>query len=161
MLSVFSWKDYTSIQKEGSVMPRIFEIAWPDLDVTIKARLFDEDNPELCEKFWNGLPVKTIFTASMSAGEIFKVPLPVPLPLVKPEKMALVTEQVPGTIIGMVGVGSGLLVTYGRVVEPWRLPLMGKILDRDIDTLKNTAVKLRDAYFFTKRIHMAKLKRVE
>jgi hypothetical protein len=142
-------------------MVRTLEIEWPDLDVSIGAQLFDEENPELCERFWQGLPFTTMFTASMSAGEIFKVPLPVSLPLVEPEKMVPVVEQPPGSIIGMVGVGSALFVLYGRVVEPWRFPRLGKVLDHDIDTLRTIAVKLRDAYFFTKQICFAEIRAKE
>jgi len=142
-------------------MIRTFEIAWPDLAVSIGCQLFDDENPELCETFWQGLPFTTMFTASMSAGEIFKVPLPIPLPPVETGKMVPVVEQPPGTIIGMVGVGSALFVTYGRVVEPWRFPRIGKVLDDDIDALRKIAVRLRDAYFFTKKTCFAELKAKE
>jgi hypothetical protein len=140
-------------------MTRIIEIEWSDLHVSLQATLLEDENPELCEAFWNGLPVKTLFAASMSAGEVFKVPLPFPLPLVAPEKMLPVPDQPVGTIIALVGVGSGLLVKYGVIVEPWRLPVIGRIVDSDIQKLCTVAVKLRDAYFFSKEINMAIIKR--
>ena len=139
-------------------MARVFEIEWTDLNTTVQVELLDQENPELCDKFWNGLPVKSIFAASMSAGEMFKAPLPFPLTLTGKEKMALFTEEPVGVVVAMGGVGSGLLLKYGEVAEPFRLPPIGRVLECDLDVLRKAAVRLRDAYFFTKEINSAIIK---
>ena len=56
-------------------------------------------------------------------------------------------EQPPGTIVGL---GSRPVVKYGIVVETFRLPRSGRGLDNELVKLRNVALKLLGAYFFTK-----------
>jgi len=134
-------------------MGRIFEIYWPDFDTVVDAELFDDENPELCDQFWNHLPFETVMAASMSAGEMFKIPVPFSLPMVAPDKMVLFSEQPPGTIVG--GAMGSLLLRYGIMVEPFQLPLLARIPDAHIPRLKGISYKLRDAYFFSKEVNFA------
>ncbi len=53
------------------------------------------------------------------------------------------------------------MLIYGTVVEPFRLPRIAKVLEEELDKLRNVAVKLRDAYFYTKEINIATLRRKE
>jgi hypothetical protein len=138
-------------------MGRIFEIFWPDLKTGVEAELADAENPELCNRFWENLPFETIMAASMSAGEMFKAPVPFPLPMPPPEKFVFVPEQPPGTIVG--GVMGSLILTYGIVVEPFRYPRLGIIPATQIPRLRDVSGKLRDAYFFTKEIYFATFRR--
>jgi len=138
-------------------MTRKFKIEWPDFGVVIPVELLDQENPELCEVFWQCLPFETIFAASMSAGEMFKVPIPFTLPDVPVEKLVAFAEQPVGTLFSL-GWGS-LLLKYGIVVEPFRLPVLGRVVEEDLDKLRMVAVKLRDAYFFTKEINLATFKK--
>jgi len=140
-------------------MSRKFVIEWTDFGVAIPVDLLDEENPEICEGFWQALPFKTIFAASMSAGEMFKIPIPVTLPFAPPEKLALLPDQPPGTIISL-GMGS-LLLKYGTVVEPFMVPRIASIPNEDLGSLRDVAIKLRDAYFFTKDINFALFRRKE
>ncbi len=106
-------------------MSRKFEIEWPDFGVVVSVDLLDDENPELCEEFWQGLPFQTIFAGSMSAGEMLKIPVPFPMNLAPKEKLVFFPEQPPGTVVSM-GWG-GLLLKYGTVVEPFRLPRIAKV----------------------------------
>jgi len=125
---------------------------WPDFGVILSADLMDSENPQLCDRFWQGLPFTTIFAASMSAGEMFKIPIPVILPRPQRDKFVLFAEEPPGTMVSL-GTGS-LLLKYGIVVEPFRLPRLAVIPPAELDKLRNVALKLRDAYFFTKEINV-------
>jgi len=140
-------------------MARKFEIEWPDFGVTIPVNLLDEENPQLCEAFWQSLPFQTIFAASMSAGEMFKIPIPRTLPGAPPEKLVLFPEDLPGTIFSL-GMGS-LLLKYGMVAEPFRIPRLARVPEEELGKLRNVAEKLREAYFFTKKIYIATLSRKE
>jgi len=140
-------------------MSRRFEIEWPDFGAVVPVDLLDDENPELCEEFWQGLPFQTIFASSMSAGEMFKVPIPFVMTPTHGEKLMLFTEEAPGTVFAH-GWG-GLLLKYGLVAEPFRLPRIGRVPEEELDKLRNVAVKLRDAYFYTKEINIATLRRKE
>jgi hypothetical protein len=135
----------------------MFTIEWTDFNVKIEVELLDKENPELCKKFLQGLPFKTVFAASMSAGEMFKVPILFPLPSVVPDKWLLMPDQPDGTIYAL---GSyALIVKYGIVVEPFQLPIIGRMSDSELSNFKSIATKLRDAYFFTKEINKAIFRR--
>lgn len=138
-------------------MPREIEIEWSDFGVAIFAELFDEENPELCEAFWQCLPFQTVFAASMSSGEMLKISVPVILPNTPHEKLVLLPEQPPGIIISL-GMAS-LLLKYGTVVEPFRVPRLARVPREELDKLRDVTIKLRDAYFFTKEINIATLRR--
>lgn len=140
-------------------MARIFEIEWPDFNVTVCAELLEEENPELCEAFWKGLPFKTIFAASMSAGYMFKVPIPYSLPMPKPEKRVLIVQEAPGTVFAFSN--NELMFKYGPIVEPFMIPRLARIPEGELIKLKDVAAELSDAYFFTKVINMATMKRKE
>ena len=140
-------------------MGRIFEIYWPDFETVVEAKLCDEENPELCEQFWKHLPFDTILAASMSAGEMFKIPVPFSLPMTSPDKMVLFPEQPPGTIVS--GIMGSLLLRYGVVVEPFQLPRLALIPEAQIPLLKEISYRLRDAYFFSKEINFATFRRKE
>ena len=140
-------------------MSRKFEVGWADFGITVTMELLDEENPELCEAFWQSLPFQTIFAASMSAGEMFKIPIRRALPLAPPEKLRFFPEEPPGTLFSL-NVGS-LLLKYGTVVEPFRIPRIARVPKEELDKLRNAAIKLRDAYFFTKEINIATFRRKE
>lgn len=140
-------------------MLRKFEIEWIDFKTAVTVDLLDEENPGICEAFWQALPFQTIFAASMSAGEMLKIPIPVILPEAPPEKRVCFTDQPPGTIISH-GMGV-LLLRYGIVEEPFMDPIIGMVPKEEQDKLWSVSRKLRDAYFFTKEINIANLKRKE
>ena len=134
-------------------MARQFEMYWPDFEAIIPGELADAENPKLCEEFWQGLPFQTIFAASMSAGEMFKVPIAFPLtPVLDKDKLLFFPDVPPGTILSM---GSlGLLLKYGVVAEPFRMPRLAQIPASHLDRFRNVAMKLKEAYFFTKEVNI-------
>ena len=140
-------------------MSRKFEIEWPDFGITVPVDLFDEENPELCEAFWQSLPFQTIFAASMSAGEMFKIPIRRALPQAPPEKLRFFPEEPAGTLF-LLNVGS-LLLKYGTVAEPFMIPRIARVPEGELDKLRSAAIRLRDAYFFTKEINIATFRRKE
>jgi len=138
-------------------MKRTLEIKWPDFNVAVHAELLEDENPDMCEAFWQGLPCTTIFAASMSAGYIFKVPISFMLPMPGMEKRILISDESPGTIFALSN--NELIIGYGTVVEPFMLPRIARIPGSELVKLKEVAVKLDDAYFYTKELHKATLRR--
>jgi len=135
-------------------MSRKFEVVWADFDAVLTFELADDENPNLCDEFWQRLPFTTIFAASMSAGEMFKVPIPTVLTSEPEGDLALFPDQPVGTVLSFASM-SGLLIKYGIVVEPFRLPRIATLLKDEIGLFRDISGKLRDAYFFTKEVNLA------
>jgi hypothetical protein len=140
-------------------MSRKFEVEWADFGISVTMELLDEENPEICEAFWQSLPFQTIFAASMSAGEMFKIPIRRALPTAPPEKLRHFPDEPPGSLC-LLNVGS-LLLKYGTVAEPFMLPRIAMVPQEELEKLRNVATKLRDAYFFTKEINIATFRKKE
>lgn len=133
-----------------------FEVYWADFDFRMRVRLLEDENPVLCAEFWRMLPFKAIFAASMSAGEMFKVAVPRSFSPVPPEKCVMLPNEPDGTIVAYGA--SSLLVKYGVIAEPFISPRLAIIETSDIPSFRQLAVKLRDAYFFTKVINVAEVR---
>ena len=133
-------------------MARTVTIEWPDFKTTVPLSLLDDQSPRLCEALWNSLPFETKFVASMSGGQMFKVPLPLCLPDDPSAKRVLFPDQPPGSVVA---VGTILLVKFGAVIEPFRVPLIGVISDAGLSRLAEVQDKLFEDYWVTKAIHRA------
>ena len=139
-------------------MYRKIEVEWPDFGVMVTIGLLDDENPKLCDRFWQALPFETVFMLSMSAGGIFKVPIPLTLSSALEEKLAFLPDEPVGTVVSFSGLAC-LFIKYGTVVEPFRVPRIGRILGEDLEKLRGVAMRIRDAYFFTKDTNIATLKK--
>jgi hypothetical protein len=138
-------------------MSRVLEVEWSDFGVTVCVNLLDEENPKQCDEFWQALPFQTIFAASMSAGEMFKIPIPLILSEASSDKLRFFPDEKPGSLF--MGAAGSLMLKYGMVAEPFRLPVIGRMTKSELEKFKSVAVKLTDAYFFTKEINIASLRR--
>jgi hypothetical protein len=138
-------------------LSRIFQIEWPDFKTAVRVELAENENPGLCHEFWNNLPFRTIFAASMSAGEMLKVPLPKMLKTPIEGPLHLFPDEPVGSLLYLGTLG--MLLRWGKVVEPFRLARLGLTVKDDLPKLAEVAVKLTDAYFFTKAINFATFKK--
>ena len=121
-------------------MANRFSITWPDFGISVPLELCSDENPELCEAFWGNLPFKTVFAASMSAGEMFKIPIKFTLPMSPPEKNVLFTDQPPGTML-VLPMGA-LVLSYGRVAEPFMIPRLAWVPEPEVGILRQAAYRL-------------------
>lgn len=138
---------------------RRFEMVWPDFKAVISVDLLDGENPGLCEEFWQRLPFRTVMASSMSAGEMLKIPLPFTLsPVTAPDKLRYLPAEAPGTIASY---SIGLLLKVGIIVEPFRIPRLGMLRPEELEKFKPVATRLREAYFFTKEVNIATIRRAE
>lgn len=140
-------------------MGRKFQIVWPDFDISIELTLFDEKNPEVCNKFWDAMPFRTKMAGSMSAGEMLKIQIPVVLPEVTPDKRVLFPAQPPGSLMTLRG--NSLLFKWGVVHEPFMLAQVAQVKESDVPKLREVALRTKEAYFFTKVISFATFKKIE
>jgi hypothetical protein len=123
----------------------------------VRVELAETENPKLCAEFWAALPFRTILAASMSAGEMLKVPLPRMLNAPTEGPLRLFPDEPVGTLLY---IGTlGMLLRWGKVVEPFRMARLGMVIKEDLPKLAEVAVKLTDAYFFTKVLNFANFKR--
>lgn len=135
-------------------MSKKIKISWPDFKTVITAELLEKENPVLCKEFWDGLPFETLFTASMSAGKMFKVPAPITFSDMSKAKLSFFPDQPIGTIFAL-SATAGLLVKYGPCVEPFRVASIARISEADLARFLPVVSELRDAYFHTKVINKA------
>jgi len=138
-------------------MVRSVRVEWPDLKTSIRIALADEDSPTFCDELWKNLPFETIVAAGLSMGEMLRIPLPFSMTPGQDQKLVPIATQPPGTLVTL-GLNS-LMLTYGEVHEPYSLSLLGQVPAECLHDLSNAAIKLRDAYFFNKRPHVAVVKR--
>ncbi len=86
-------------------------------------------------------------------------PIPYAASPAPPEKLNLLPDEPPGSVTSL---GIYLLITYGtHVVEPFGVPRIGWIQEEDVKKLRSLTPKLREAYFFTKEVYIAKFRRKE
>lgn len=53
---------------------RQIEFEWPELGITVTARLADDKNPRKCDVLWDNLPIESIQSHSFSSGERMYAP---------------------------------------------------------------------------------------
>ena len=139
-------------------MPRRMEIHWPDFDLIITADLLDNENPKLCDRLWQALPFETVCLCSIGQ-QLFKVPLPITLRPTPEAKLDLMPDQPPGTVLSLMGMG--LFIVYGNVPEPFTLPRIAMIPEKELGKLISILPKLEDAFYFTKKVNKAIFRRQE
>ena len=132
-------------------MSRKFEMEWPDFGITVIADLLDDENPKLCERYWQALPYETVPISSMSPGDMLLIPVPVTLPSTADQKLVSLPDQPPGMIVSFSGLG--IFWKYGIIVEPFTLPALAMVPEKELDKFRGIAPKLNEAYFFTKKIY--------
>ena len=139
-------------------MSQEIEVEWPDFGVTVTIALLDNENPKLCGRLWQALPFETVFMTNMSPGEMFIVPIPAALYSPPEEKLAFVPDEPPGTVFSFSGLAC-LFIKYGTVVEPFRVPKIGRFPEEELGKLRGIYEAIRDAYFFTKNVNVANWRR--
>ena len=139
-------------------MSREIEVEWPDFAVTVTVELLENENPRLCDELWQALPFETVFAGTMSSGELLKFPIPITLPTAAEEKLVLFPDQPPGTVV-MLNDLAILFINYGPIAEPFRVPRIGIIRGEDLEKLRSVAMKIRDAYYFTKQVNIATVRK--
>ena len=139
-------------------MSRKIEVEWLDFSTTVTVEILDDENPRLCGRLWQALPFESVFMDNMSPGEMLIVPIPLTLYSEPEDKLVFLPDEPPGTVASFSGLAC-LFLKYGAVVEPFRVPIIGRILEEELEKLRRVAAKIREAYFFTKEVNIATWRR--
>lgn len=130
-------------------MGRLIDIKWPELGVTIVAELNDENNPEMCEEFWQDLPFKVMQAHPVVSGEslyawaptISTAPVRQTIPL---------NECKPGHMRYSQKTGNKFSINYGQSTETLAQPILGMVLPEYIDQLPAIGKAIWTNVFFAK-----------
>ncbi len=131
-------------------MGKMIEIEWPEIQVSVRASLLEEEEPELCKILWENLenPMKLFCRHPVSTGEEFSGGSRPPRHPVQSgtqaqplgRKQWLFTRIPPGSIVyAIFGGYGGLGLIYGPCTEPLpaRGSVVGKVVEEDLgDMLK-------------------------
>lgn len=108
-------------------MGRLIDIRWPELDVTVVAELADEQNPEMCEEFWQDLPFKVMQAHPVVSGESMYAWTPT----ISTAPVRL-RERIIDCPIGRLrysqSTGNKFSIQYGKGLEPLAQPVLGMVL---------------------------------
>lgn len=117
---------------------------WPSLGIEVRVSLLDNEEPEVCEIFWNRLehPVKTICRHTLSTGCAYNI---LPRPPVHPIQMGtqaqplgrkrqMYSQLEPGNIL----YSGNISVIYGPCTEPLHTSgaRVGMVRAQDLENFK-------------------------
>ena len=126
---------------------RFIEIYYPDISITLTARLLDELNKDLCDLLWSNLPIESIQSHLMSSGQAMYLPHRI-IALVKTNTDLL--SRVPVGTIGMSTIDyKNLTIYYGKVTESLPVSPVGRIQEDDLENLKRVGSEVWRANYYT------------
>ena len=138
---------------------RKVKMSWPELDVAVEFEL-EEANKELCDEFWNELPLVAVQEHASVSGEMMycwvnmlsfaKVPVP-----------QLHSEGPVGRVSYSQGTGNKVIVKYGEVSEDCYCPVLGLIPEKDLPAVKKVGKLMWDNYYMDKRVYTVKFEKGE
>lgn len=126
---------------------RWVEVHYPELKITLTAWLWVEMNPELCELFWNNLPIESVQSHTMSTGQGMYMPHRV-VKLVKTNTI-LITELPVGTLTFSTVDYKSITCFYGKVSEPLPVSPVARIREEDLEDLRRVGEAAWNANYFT------------
>lgn len=143
-------------------MTNYIEIEWPEVGVSIRAFLLEEDEAELCEILWENLkePLKLFCRHPVSTGEEFSGESRPPRHPVQTgtqaqplgRKQWLFSRLQPGSIVyAIFGGYGGLSVIYGPCTEPLpaRGGVVGKVVEEDWENMLKAGKAVWNAQYMT------------
>jgi len=127
-----------------------FIVTWPDLDVQVRADMLDK-NPELCQAFWDHLPLKTIQSHALIAGvEMYSW---VPIVTTAPIRVEEPFDQQPIGTVNFYSFYGILSIKWGPVSEPLPAPPIAEIRSQeDLEKLKIVGREAWESINYTKRL---------
>ena len=143
-------------------MKKYIKIEWPEVGVSVRALLLEEDEPELCEILWENLeePLKLFCRHPVSTGEEFSGESRPPRHPVQTgtqaqplgRKQWLFSRLKPGSIVyAIFGGYGGLSVIYGPCTEPLpaRGGVVGKVVEEDWENMLKAGKAVWNAQYMT------------
>lgn len=114
-------------------------ITWPQLDANIKVELNDDKAPDVCEAIRDHTPVESTQVHALVSGALLFSTLPIYAYPLSPHT-EYVSEMDPGAVGFAVG-SQRLWVKYGEIAEPEAFPVIGRVVDDDLDTVQSVGTR--------------------
>ena len=109
-------------------------IEWPQLDITVEAKLEDIKNKELIDEIWKNLPMSAIQEHAMVTGKSMYAWVPMISMAPTPFQMEI-KDTPPGVVSYSQKTGNKMIVRYGKVTEDLLTPIVGFIDPEDVPKL--------------------------
>jgi len=107
-------------------MGRLIDIKWPELDIAVVAELADEDNPEMCEEFWQDLPFKVMQAHPVVSGESLYAWTPT-ISTAPVRRRERIIDCPVGRLRYSQATGNKFSIQYGKGLEPLAQPVLGMV----------------------------------
>ncbi|CAH1671745.1 MULTISPECIES: DUF3830 family protein [unclassified Chelatococcus] len=130
-------------------MGRLVDIAWPELGIVVVAELADEDNPELCEEFWQDLPFKVMQAHPVVSGESLYAWTPT-ISTAPVRLRRRIIDCAVGDLRYSQATGNKFSIQYGKGLEPLAQPVLGKVLPEYHHLLQGVGKAIWTNLFFAK-----------
>ncbi len=114
--------------------PEMLHVRFPQLGITLRAKLLWDMNPESCELFIKNLPFETIYSHTMASGLGMYAPHRIVAKL--KAKYQLLTEVQDGTLTLSTGDYKTVGFFYGPMTEPLPLAPIAHIIPEDHDAMR-------------------------
>ncbi len=132
-------------------MGRKVRLSWAEADVSVVAELADEQNPELCEEFWQSLPFTVSQEHPVVSGE--SIYAWTPLVSTAPVRYKIKIVDCPiGALRYSQSTGNKLSVQYGKGLETTVQPYLGQVVAEDCDKLPELGRIVWENLFWKKGI---------
>lgn len=141
-------------------MNRRILLEWPELGLSARAALADDQNPELCDDLWNALPIHSIMNnAVVTDGSMYCW---VPMLSFAPVRVKERIDQAPiGRLRYSQNTGQKVIVQYAACNEDIMGAVLGEVDPADIDTICQVGRIAREAIFMTKQELHVRISRLD
>lgn len=135
-------------------------LEWPDLGIEAYAALADEENPELCQDFWDALPFESIMNnAVITDGSMYCwAPMLSFAPVRKKERIDLAPI---GRLRYSQNTGNKLIIQYQECNEDIYGAVLGMIEPEYIQSIREVGERARTAIFMTKEKILVRISRAD
>jgi len=125
---------------------------WPDFNVKIPFILEDEVNKDLCDEFWNNLPLVSIQEHGSVSGKLIYCWVNM-LSFAKVNLQQLHSESPVGRVSYSQGTGNKVIVKYGELNEDCYAPCLGLVPEEYFPALEKIGVAMWSNYFNDKKCY--------
>ncbi len=139
---------------------RKVKMTWPEMDIAVEFELEDERNRELCDEFWNELPLVAVQEHGTVSGELFYCWVNM-LSFAKVPFSQLHSESPIGRVSYSQGTGNKIIVKYGPVSEDCYAPALGLVPEKYHKDIQRVGKTIWDNYYMDKKVYTVKFEKGE
>lgn len=139
---------------------KIIEMSFSPIKITIRAKLSENLNRELCKILWNSLPYRSIQCHALVAGEQLYHYTPI---IEAISYQAQTKENKTKQPVGRINMSSLQLMSikYGLITEYLKSVPVAQVVEEDLDKLKKAGEIVWESVYKTKELIMVTVKRLD